>query len=249
MGESLDIEAMLQRFRDRAHAVRSRPLPPVAGEERTPLHRAGAARLPGLRHRRRRRGDASRTASSCCASTSARADVLSDGGRTSRFDRAIAAIDAANADDPNTIEVRGEVRPEGAGPRRADDRVGRAASTPTPSEAQLLAARAHHLRRWSVPRGRATPRAGPATCAGAPRCASSTPPRWPRSSPTSGYDAATIERVQRIINKEGLGTRPGRAGPRGRPVPRVPGDAAGRHRRSARRRPHASTSSGRPPPR
>jgi hypothetical protein len=35
MGESLDVEALLQRFRDRAHAVRSRPLPPVAGEERT----------------------------------------------------------------------------------------------------------------------------------------------------------------------------------------------------------------------
>ncbi|MEQ1786255.1 MAG: hypothetical protein ABL966_04315 [Acidimicrobiales bacterium] len=35
MGESLDVEAMLQRFQDRAHAVRSRPLPPVAGEERT----------------------------------------------------------------------------------------------------------------------------------------------------------------------------------------------------------------------
>jgi hypothetical protein len=35
MGESLDVDAMLQRFRDRAHAVRSRPLPPVAGEERT----------------------------------------------------------------------------------------------------------------------------------------------------------------------------------------------------------------------
>jgi hypothetical protein len=35
MGESLDVEAMLQRFRDRAQAVRSRPLPPVAGEERT----------------------------------------------------------------------------------------------------------------------------------------------------------------------------------------------------------------------
>jgi hypothetical protein len=31
----LDTDAMLQRFRDRAHAVRSRPLPPVAGEERT----------------------------------------------------------------------------------------------------------------------------------------------------------------------------------------------------------------------
>ena len=35
MPESLDVEAMLQRFRDRAHAVRNRPLPPVAGEERT----------------------------------------------------------------------------------------------------------------------------------------------------------------------------------------------------------------------
>jgi len=34
MGEQLDVEAMLQRFRDRAHAVRNRPLPPVAGEER-----------------------------------------------------------------------------------------------------------------------------------------------------------------------------------------------------------------------
>ena len=31
----LDTDAMLQRFRDRAHAVRSRPLPPVAGEERS----------------------------------------------------------------------------------------------------------------------------------------------------------------------------------------------------------------------
>ena len=35
MAESLDVEAMIQRFRDRAHAVRNRPLPPVAGEERT----------------------------------------------------------------------------------------------------------------------------------------------------------------------------------------------------------------------
>jgi hypothetical protein len=35
MGESLDVDAMLQRFRDRAHAVRNRPLPPVAGAERT----------------------------------------------------------------------------------------------------------------------------------------------------------------------------------------------------------------------
>ncbi len=30
----LDIDAMIQRFRDRAAAVKQRPLPPVAGEER-----------------------------------------------------------------------------------------------------------------------------------------------------------------------------------------------------------------------
>ncbi|HZA86570.1 MAG TPA: hypothetical protein VE466_06800 [Acidimicrobiales bacterium] len=35
MADTLDVEAMLQRFRDRAQAVRGRPLPPVAGEERT----------------------------------------------------------------------------------------------------------------------------------------------------------------------------------------------------------------------
>jgi hypothetical protein len=29
-----DVEEMLQRFRDRAAAVKKRPLPPVAGEER-----------------------------------------------------------------------------------------------------------------------------------------------------------------------------------------------------------------------
>ena len=34
MGDNLDVEAMLKRFRDRAHAVKDRPLPPVAGEER-----------------------------------------------------------------------------------------------------------------------------------------------------------------------------------------------------------------------
>ena len=34
MGDTLDVDAMIQRFRDRAQAVRSRPLPPVAGEER-----------------------------------------------------------------------------------------------------------------------------------------------------------------------------------------------------------------------
>jgi hypothetical protein len=30
----LDVEAMIARFRERAHAVKQRPLPPVAGAER-----------------------------------------------------------------------------------------------------------------------------------------------------------------------------------------------------------------------
>jgi len=32
--DTLDIDAMLKRFRDRAAAVRDRPLPPVAGPDR-----------------------------------------------------------------------------------------------------------------------------------------------------------------------------------------------------------------------
>ncbi len=34
MADELDVDAMLQRFRDRAAAVRDRPLPPVAGADR-----------------------------------------------------------------------------------------------------------------------------------------------------------------------------------------------------------------------
>jgi len=34
MADQLDVEAMLERFRERAAAVTDRPLPPVAGEER-----------------------------------------------------------------------------------------------------------------------------------------------------------------------------------------------------------------------
>jgi len=35
MADGFDIDAMIQRFKERAHAVRQRPLPPVAGDERT----------------------------------------------------------------------------------------------------------------------------------------------------------------------------------------------------------------------
>jgi hypothetical protein len=35
VAEGFDVDAMIQRFQERAHAVRNRNLPPVAGPERT----------------------------------------------------------------------------------------------------------------------------------------------------------------------------------------------------------------------
>src|SRR5947209_1491033 len=70
---------------------------------------------------------------------------------STRFDRVIAAIDAANADDPDTIVVDGVTRPkEQAHAELMTAWVRRLA--PDATEEQLLAARAHHLRRWTVPR-------------------------------------------------------------------------------------------------
>ena len=34
MGDEFDVEAMIARFRERAQAVRNRPLPPVAGPDK-----------------------------------------------------------------------------------------------------------------------------------------------------------------------------------------------------------------------
>jgi hypothetical protein len=35
MADELDVDAMIERFRNRARAVHDRTLPPIAGEERT----------------------------------------------------------------------------------------------------------------------------------------------------------------------------------------------------------------------
>ncbi len=68
-----------------------------------------------------------------------------------RFEDAVAEIDRANADDPHQIDVRGEVRPkELAHADLASAWIARLDAQP--SEALQLAARAHHLRRWSLPR-------------------------------------------------------------------------------------------------
>lgn len=67
------------------------------------------------------------------------------------LERAAAAIDAANADDPNTIVVAGATRPkELAHAELASAWVQRL--RPDADAALVLAARAHHLRRWTIPR-------------------------------------------------------------------------------------------------
>jgi hypothetical protein len=69
-----------------------------------------------------------------------------------RFTDASVAIDAANSADPTTVVVRGVVQPLAlAHGRYAVEWVHHL--QPAPSELLLLAARAHHLRRWELPRG------------------------------------------------------------------------------------------------
>lgn len=68
-----------------------------------------------------------------------------------RFAEAVAAIDAANAQDPNRIVVDGAERPKELAHADVVERWVRVLD-PAASELQLLAARAHHLRRWVVPR-------------------------------------------------------------------------------------------------
>jgi hypothetical protein len=123
-----------------------------------------------------------------------------------RLQQALDAIDAANAEDPVTIVVRGEQRPkEQAHAALATEWVQRLA--PDASEALLLAARGHHLQRWRWPRSSYPDgRAGYL--------------RWRRDLhehhaallaeilTSAGYDDATIERAQEIVRKKGLGRDP-----------------------------------------
>jgi Domain of unknown function (DUF4202) len=119
-----------------------------------------------------------------------------------RLERALAAIDAANADDPNTIVLGGQTRPkELAHAQLMSAWIERLVEDPT--DAQRLAARAHHLRRWVVPRD-----SYPEGRAGYLK--------WRRDQATRqaeevatllagcGYDEETIARVQQIIRKQDL---------------------------------------------
>ncbi len=127
-------------------------------------------------------------------------------GRSDRFATAIQAVDAANADDPETLELDGELVPkELTHARMMCDWVLRL--DPDADEVQLLAARAHHLRRWTLPRSEyAEGRAGYL--------------RWRAEQKRrhaaevgaimrdAGYDDAAVERVGAIVQKRGLASDP-----------------------------------------
>ena len=128
-----------------------------------------------------------------------------------RFERAIAAIDAANEGDPHRIEVGGEALPkERTHARMLSEWVRRL--DPAASEALLLAARAHHVRRWTIPRGSFPPGRGGYL-------------RWrahlrgfhadeaERLLRGVGYDDATIQRVRQIVLKQGLTRDPATGDP------------------------------------
>ena len=126
---------------------------------------------------------------------------MAEGGGD-RFGRAVAAIDAANADDPSTIVVGGVERPkEQAHAEMATAWIERL--RPDAPEELRLAARGHHVRRWEIPRSdEPDGRAGYL--------------RWKRrlqehhatvvSSILAdvGYPTETIERVAAIVRKERL---------------------------------------------
>lgn len=123
-----------------------------------------------------------------------------------RHAEAVAAIDAANADDPNTLVWAGRERPKELlhaelmtwWVHRLDEHA---------TEAQLLAARAHHLRRWALPRD-----AYPEGRAGYLRWRKDLNARHVAETGAIladlGYGPTEIARVQELIAKTGRASDP-----------------------------------------
>jgi len=123
-----------------------------------------------------------------------------------RFAAAVEAIDAVNATDPVLLSVDGQSVPkEVEHARRMTAWVGRL--DPEATDLQLLAARAHHLRRWEVPRTEY-----PEGRAGYLRWRSNQKKRHAEEVGAiltgCGYSEEEASRVGAIIRKEGLGRDP-----------------------------------------
>lgn len=125
---------------------------------------------------------------------------------SSRFRTAIQRIDAANADDPTIVTIRGE-----SGPKELLH--GRLVYgwvehlTAEASEALLLAARAHHLRRWTLPRS-AYPAGRRPYLQWRTRLHEIHAEEVAAILAACSYDAETIARVQAIVRKQRLQTDP-----------------------------------------
>lgn len=120
--------------------------------------------------------------------------------------RTAAAIDAANADDPDQAVVGGVRGPlQQTLGRIAADWVDRL--DPAARPAQRLAARAHHLRRWELPRSDY-----PEGRAGYLRWRTAAKTRHAsdvgRLLSDEGWDDEVVAEVGRLIRKEGLGRVP-----------------------------------------
>jgi hypothetical protein len=118
----------------------------------------------------------------------------------------IAAIDAANAEDPNLVEVRGRRGPkELLHAQRMTDWL--LELCPDADAAQQVAARAHHLRRWEHPRDAQPPgRSGYLRWRTAAKAAHAEAVAGILTA--HGADEALVSRVGSIVRKEGLGSDP-----------------------------------------
>lgn len=121
-----------------------------------------------------------------------------------RFIEAITRIDAANALDTERIVVHGVDRPkELAHAELATDWVWRLCegAGAEPSEALLLAARAHHIERWTVPRA-SYPDGRNAYLRWRTALHRFHADRASEILAAAGYDPVTIEATARVIRKE-----------------------------------------------
>jgi hypothetical protein len=120
-----------------------------------------------------------------------------------RLAAALAAIDAANADDPHVISVDGVERPKELGHAELMTRWVRTLD-PDCSDEQILAARAHHLRRWTIPRT-----SYPDGRSGYLKWRTALKRQHGDDIGAilrdAGYDDESVARVQAIVTKRGLG--------------------------------------------
>lgn len=123
-----------------------------------------------------------------------------------RLSAALAAIDEANAADPERLDVDGVARPkEVVHAERVTRWLERLVDDPAPE--QRIAARAHHLRRWELPRAEY-----PEGRAGYLRWRTEQKRRHAAAVgeilAEVGYDESFVDRVGAIIAKKGLGSDP-----------------------------------------